>query len=291
MRLDGALHGVRGAVPGFARDAISSSLVASRRINAAKRPLPDFVIIGAQKAGTSTLYAHLAAHPRVLPALRKEVHHFDRRERGLDWYRAHFPTEAERARAASKHGEPVRSGEATPFYLVHPAVPSRMQAVLPDVRLLAILRDPVARAVSGYHHSVRCGFEDRPISVALDPDHAEAVAQDHDAEWWDREDNPVRRRGYFARSRYAEQLERWLWVYPREQLLVVETSELRAGTAQARAAAFLGLGSETRTDVPNRNVNPYPEPDPGLLRALADYFAPHNTSLFTLLGRRWEWMV
>ncbi len=289
MRVDGALHRLRWAFPGVARRTISASLIAARQLNASKRPLPDFVIIGAQKAGTSTLYAHLAAHPQVLPALRKEVHHFDQADRGLAWYRAHFPTEDERARAASKHGPPVRSGEATPFYLAHPAVPSRMHAVLPDVRLIAILRDPVTRAVSGYHHAVRYGVEERPIAVALDPEQGEPATQDHDPAWWDRDDNPVRLRGYLARGRYAEQLERWLWVYPREQLLVVETGELRAGTAQARAATFLGLTGEARIDVANRNVNGYPDPDPGLVRALAEYFAPHNTSVFTLLGRRWEW--
>jgi hypothetical protein len=183
----------------------------------------------------------------------------------------------------------VCTGEATPFYLVHPAAPSRVHAVLPDVRLVVILRDPVERAVSAYHHAQRFGFEDRPIDAALDPDHEEPMGSDHDVDWWDRDDNPVRRRGYLARGRYAEQLERWLWVYPREQLLALETGELRTGTAQARAAEFLGLGSDHSLRVTNRNVREHAPADPALTRRLAEYFAPHNTSLFTLLGRRWEW--
>jgi hypothetical protein len=273
---------------GRARDAV---LAAVRRSSAAYRPFPDFVILGAQKAGTSSLYARLASHPRVIPALRKEVHYFDTgAPTNPDHYRAYFPTSSERAKVEQQYGAPAVSGEATPYYLFHPTAPARARALVPDARLVAVLRDPVARAVSGYHHAVRFGHERRPIEAALDPDNEERLANIADDGWFDERQSPARLRGYFARGRYAEQLERWWAHYPREQLLIVESSELRAGDGFTHALAFLGLDAFPDGVVtPDRNVGSYSPPPLALVDRLAEYFAPHNERLFTLLDRRWDW--
>jgi hypothetical protein len=274
---------------GRARDAVR---VAARR-NRADRPLPDFLILGAQKAGTSSLYARLATHPRVVPALRKEVHYFDTGPADRpDRYRAFFPTADERVAVEHDLGSPVLTGEATPYYLSHPAAPARARSVVPDARLIAVLRDPVARAVSGYHHAVRFGNERRPIEVALDPANEERLANVADDAWYDDASSPARLRGYFARGRYVEQLERWWAHYPREQLLVVETARLRAGDAHAQVLQFLGLDESTAAAAtPDRNVGSYAPPPLAVTDRLAAYFAPHNEQLFTLLGVRWDWVT
>jgi hypothetical protein len=273
---------------GRARDAV---LVATRRSSAAHRPLPDFVILGAQKAGTSSLYARLVSHPRVLHALRKEVHCFDAgAPTRPDRYRAYFPTSGERAKVEQRCGAPALSGEATPYYLFHPTAPARAHSVVPDARLIAVLRNPVARAVSGYHHAVRFGHERRPIEVALDPDNEERLANTADDGWFDERQSPARLRGYLARGRYAEQLERWWAQYPREQLLIVESAELRDGDAFAGVLEFLGLDEMPDAPAtPDRNVGSYAPPPLALVDRLAEYFAPHNERLFTLLDRRWDW--
>src|SRR5258706_11489250 len=114
-----------------------------RRATSRYRKLPDFLIIGAQRSGTSTLYQYIARHPDVRGAFRKEVHYFDMHyDRGLDWYRACFPTRG-------------FTGESSPSYLIHPEVPARVAAVLPDIKLIAILRNPVERAYSAYNRNVR----------------------------------------------------------------------------------------------------------------------------------------
>ena len=192
-------------------------VVAARRLDASRRALPDFVIGGAQKSGTSTLYARLAAHPSVVPALRKEVHSFDAAPRAASWYRAFFPLRSALTAAAARTGAGL-TGEATPFYLLHPAAPTRLHAVAPDAKVIAILRDPAARAISGYHHAVRMGHEARSIDEALDPAGEETLADVTDTAWFDAPDCPARLRGYLARSRYAEQLERWFAVFAREQI-------------------------------------------------------------------------
>jgi hypothetical protein len=263
-------------------------VIASRRWNAHGRVLPDFVILGAQKAGTTTLYTQLGTHPAVLPALRKEVHAFDAAPRPVEWYRAFFPRRrAMEARAASV-GQAV-TGEATPFYLFHPAAPARLRAAVPHARLVVILRDPVERAVSGYHHAVRMGDETRPIDVALDPANAEDLPAVEAVEWYDDPACPARLRGHLARGRYAEQLERWFAVVPRGQVLVLETRELARGVALGKTLDFLGLARTEADRESDRNVGAYDPPESAVERSLREYFASHNERLFKLLGHRFDW--
>lgn len=262
--------------------------LAVARLDPRERALPDFVVIGAQKAGTSSLYGQLSAHPSVVPALRKEVHFFDRAPTSLARYRAWFPRRATIERVAVRTGRGI-TGEATPFYLCHPAVPSRLRAAVPDARLIAVLRDPVARAISGYHHAVRVGDEARPIEVALDPAAAETLPPASDAAWYDAAGCPLRLHGYLARSRYAEQLERWLTVFPREQLLVLDSDALRGGRVPDPVLEFLDLPASGATAVPDRNVGAYAVPASGLEAVLREYFRPHDEHLASLLGIELPW--
>jgi hypothetical protein len=276
---------------GRARDA---ALLRRRRRDADDRPLPDFVILGAQKAGTSSLYARLAAHPQVVPALRKEVHWFDDPRADADpdarHYRAFFPTAVERARAGAADGRPARTGEATPYYLVHPGAPSRAARAAPDTKLVVVLRDPVARAVSGYHHAVRFGHEQRPIEVALDPRFEESTGAPGDTEWWDDPRSPARVRGYLTRGRYAEQLARWWEHFPRERTLVLETPSLRGDEGITRVCELLDLGGPPPARPPDRNVASYPPPPDALVARLRDHFAPVDAQLAALLGSRPGWV-
>jgi hypothetical protein len=248
--------------------------------------LPHFVILGAQKAGTTTLYTQLGTHPAVMPALRKEVHYFDASPRPIEWYRAFFP----RRRAVEARERAVGAavtGEATPFYLFHPGAPARLRAAVPHARLVVVLRDPVERAVSGYHHAVRMGHETRPLAVALDPANAEELP---DAlEWYDDPACPARLRGHLARGRYAEQLERWFVTRSREHVLVLETRELAGGVALGKTLEFLGLPPAPFDPGSDRNVGAYDPPEHSVEQRLRDYFAPHNERLFTLLAHRFDW--
>jgi hypothetical protein len=126
---------------------------------------PNFLVIGAQRAGTTLLHRLLATHPEVyVPFQRKELHYFDRySERGDAWYAGYFPAEPATRRY-------LAVGEVTPDYLAHPQAPRRIHATLPDCRLIAILRDPVDRAFSWYQYSRRNGGEQRPFARFIDED-------------------------------------------------------------------------------------------------------------------------
>jgi hypothetical protein len=125
------------------------------------------------------------------------------------------------------------------------------------------------------------------MAEALDPDGDEALPSD--AAWFDRPDCPARLRGYLSRGRYAEQLARWYRAFPAEQILLLESLELRSGTGTTRVLGFLGLAGPAPGGVADRNLGGYPEPAPRILARLREYFRPHNSALFDLLGRRFDW--
>ena len=218
-----------------------------RRATAAARALPDFVIVGAAKCGTTSLYRYLIEHPLVLAAQIKEVHYVDRQhnfDRGASWYRSWFPLRAELHRAArGREVERAICGESTPNYLAHPDAAARLHEVVPEARLIVLMREPIDRAWSQYRWQRRFGGETLELGDALRSE-ADRAGGGFDMM---RADPQTRNRfvahGYLARSRYADQLEWWLEAFPRERLLLLRSEDLFADPAAtlARTCSFLGL--------------------------------------------------
>jgi Sulfotransferase domain len=165
-----------------------------------RHDLPTFIVIGAMKAGTTSLYQYLRHHEQVFMSRIKELDFFVAERnwpRGLEWYRRQF----------ADAGEATARGEASTLYTKWPefdGVPERIASVLPDVRLIYVVRDPIVRIRSHYQHRVMTGTETAPPAEAL-----------------------LRDPTYVGCSRYATQLERYLEHFPREQLLVVTSEALR----------------------------------------------------------------
>jgi hypothetical protein len=252
------------------------------RATAALRPLPDFLILGAQKAGTTALYAYLRWHPQVTGPSFKEVSFFDRHyARGDRWYRAHLPI----ARSGVV-------GEASPSYLFHPLAPERVARMLPDVRLIAILRDPVDRAFSHYQHEVSLGREELSFEEALAHEdermrgEVERMLSDpayFSYAWWNYT--------YAARGRYAEQLERWSEAFPRDRLLVLLTDELAADAAGTylRVLDFLGVKPHGLDSYPKVFEREYGAMESTTRAQLEREFVEPNRRLAALLGRDLPW--
>ena len=256
-----------------------------RRATSPLRALPDFLIIGAQRAGSSSLFAYVCAHPSVAEPTHKEIHFFDNNWfRGLDWYRRYFPL---RARMGGRI-----TGEASPYYLFHPAAPGRVVETLPDVRLIAVLRDPVERAYSAYQLARRQGHETLEFEEALARE-VERLAGEEERILADPRYASVahRRFSYRTRGLYAEQLERWYERFPREQLLVVRSEDLFAepeATLQT-VFAFLGLERWSAAQYPALNQRPYSGMSDEARASLAAAYAEPNRRLGTLLGRELGW--
>jgi len=270
-------------VPEPVRKVARNAVWTFGRLTARRRPLPDFLVIGAQKAGTTALYAYLRWHPGIAGPSWKEVSFFDRHWwRGEAWYRGQFPLRA---------GERL-VGEASPSYLFHPLAPERARRLVPGVKLVALLRDPVDRAYSQYQHEVALGREPLSFEDALAAEddrlrgEVERLVADPRAfsrAWWDH--------SYASRGRYAEQLQRWLAVFPREQLLVVRTEDLgqRPAETYATILSFLGAEPHDLPEYPRVFDRDYEPMRPETRAALAATFVEPNRRLEALLGRKLGW--
>jgi len=259
--------------------------------------LPDFLVLGAQKAGTTALYAYLRWHPGITGPSWKEVSFFDRHWwRGEPWYRGQFPL---RGQLPLRRHSPLRGagrivGEASPSYLFHPLAPERARSLVPEAKLIVLVRDPVTRAYSHYQHEVALGREPLSFEEALDAEEertrgeVERLVADPRAfsrAWWDHT--------YVARGRYAEQLERWLGRFPREQLLVIHTEDLgeRPAETYAEILSFLGAAPHALDTYPRVFDRSYAPMLPATRERLAATFAEPNRHLDALLGRELGWTV
>jgi Sulfotransferase domain len=190
--------------------------------------LPDFIIIGSMKAGTTSLYEYLRVHPDVFMPSVKELDFFVSElnwRRGLDWYASRF---------ASAPNGTACVGEASTSYTKYPryeGVPGRIRAHLPDVRLVYSVRDPVERVRSHHQHNVKLGEEREPIDRAI-------------------RNNPA----YLDYTRYATQIERYLEHFPRDRILVITAEALRHDrrATVARVCDFLGIRADLDADVLER---------------------------------------
>lgn len=258
------------------------------------RLLPSFIIVGAQRGGTTSFFRWLCRHPQIARPADKELHYFDHQFwRGVDWYRSFFPTR-EAERLARLRGRKLLGGEATPYYLFHPAVPARVAATVPDVRLIALLRNPVDRAYSHYRSSRSMNVERLSFEEALDAEE-ERLAGAHERLLAD----PRRRsfqhfhHSYVARGLYADQLERWLAHFPPESLLVIRSEDYfaRPAEAYAEAVAFFGLDPSSPPDLRWERRSDHDPLDASLRARLEERFAEPNARLARLLGREPLWEI
>lgn len=288
----------KARVPKRYRRQVLDLRVALRGRVASRRSLPDFLVIGAQRSGTSSLYKWLGEHPLVLPSLRKETEYFSLNyEKGEAWYRAHFPSLLRRRMLRQlRECEPL-SFEATPYYLFHPFAPARAARLVPDAKLIVLLRNPVDRAYSHYHHMVRHGSETLSFEEAIKSE-PERVAADIER----LQIEPLHRSlahhrfSYLARGRYAEQLERWLSEFPRDRFLVLSSEELYASPSSAyqQVLAFLGLPYKGPSGFRNHSYTSGASAKHGpmredLRRSLLEEFEPENQRLYRLLQRDFGW--
>jgi len=268
-------------------------LTAYRKLTAGLRLLPDFIIISVERGGTTSLYRYITAHPCVDPAFRKEVHYFDLNfTRGLSWYRAHFPTRWRAAWVSSRRRHRLLTGEASPYYLYHPWVPERVRETLPEVRLIALLRNPVERAYSHYQMNRRQGKEPLSFEEAIGSEEerlrGEYERLVRDATYYS--DNHYNF-GYLSRGVYVDPLTRWRERFSAERLLVLRSEDLYLDPRETllQVNRFLGLPEWEPARFKPYNQKPYSEIDPKMRRKLLDYFEPHNRRLYEYLGCDLGW--
>ncbi|VEN74637.1 conserved hypothetical protein [Candidatus Desulfarcum epimagneticum] len=272
---------------------IRKKLDVFRKITGRWRVLPDFVIIGAQRSGTTTLYENLISHPDVAPAIRKEVQFFSKNFSNKEsWYRSHFPLSATRFVKQKALRRQWMTGEASPYYIFHPYTPERFHALNPGARLILILRNPVDRAYSSYWMQRRRGSETLPFREAIkaEPERmrkgigklkARPNELSFEHSWF----------SYIGRGVYADQLAVWLKYFPRHQILIIRSEDLfeKPDDVFSGIFSFLGLPAYRLPVIKEHHRKKYPAMSEETRRALSEYFRPHNKRLYEMLGRDFGW--
>jgi hypothetical protein len=259
------------------------------------RMMPTFIIIGVQKGGTTSLYRYLTAHPNIAPIYIKEPHFFDIYfHKGLPWYRAHFPTSVEKyyARYFQKHD--LITGEASPYYVVHPLAAQRIAKTLPKVKLIVLLRNPIDRAYSQYQHQLRQpGVEALSFEEAIDVEEQRLAGEEDKL----RNDETYvsfnhRHYSYLARSTYINQLPNWMSIFPKEQLLILKSEDLYTDATRIvqQTLEFLNVPALPQGQTYKAfNEARYSPMNPATRERLVEYFKPYNERLYEFLGRDFGW--
>jgi hypothetical protein len=278
----------------LAAEAARWGAQAYARPTAGLRLLPSYLIIGAQRAGTTSLHRYLVQHPAVRTTLRtKGVHFFDTSYgRGMAWYASRFPTRAYGWYVRRRHGTELVTGEASPYYLFHPHVPYRVAEHLPGVKLIVLLRDPVARAYSHFQHETARGFETLSFEEAVDAEPQRLAAE---LERMRRE--PLynsfahQHHSYQARGLYHDQLATWWSQFSREQFLVLSSERFFAEPDRtfAQALDFLELPAFTPPAYERHNAYDYRQLSDSVRRRLVDHFQEPNRRLYAALGEDLGW--
>jgi len=288
---------IKSVAPKGAKEQVRELLVRYGERTSDQRPLPDFLVIGTKRGGTTSLWRYLIQHPlvpRLFPAWNtKTSHYFEENwPRGEAWYRSHFPTVKQRAALERKHGAPPKVGEAAPLYMFHPLVASRVAQLMPRARMVVLLRDPVERAYSHWKERRTEGAEPLDFAAALAAEESRTAGEREKLladpnyfseafDWY----------SYRARGRYLEHLTPWLDHFDREQLLFVasETLYREPAATYARILDFIGLPPYDLGAYDVFNDRPSKGMDDEVRAELTAYYRPHNAALAERLGMTFDW--
>lgn len=260
-----------------------------------QRVLPDVMLAGVQRSGTTALFEALYRLPNVeRPRRGKGSHYFSYNYyRGWEWFQSQFPTTAWAKRVEAKVGAPLFSFDACPYYLFHPFAVERMAQALPDVKVMVMLRDPVRRAESHFHHSVSHGHEDLTFREALaretDRIDGEIDKMQQDWSYWS---HSHEHHSYFSKGVYVEQLERLFANYDPEQVMVIQSEAFYrdSNAVLAKVTDWLGLQTVTLDQTDDRNGHEYKKMDADMRKHLIELYREPNERLYNLLGERYDWL-
>lgn len=248
------------------------------------RGLPNIIIIGAQKAGTTSLFRYLEQHPQIIGSQPKEVHFFDNNfDLGPLWYRSHFPYRSNQLLL-----------EASPYYLCYPYCAQRIYELVPNIKLIALLRNPTERAISHYFHQVRVGAEKLPIFEAISNEEERIGAS------WEKiltnetyTDRAHQRFSYKQRGMYLEQLERYWKYFDPKNFLILNSDRFFSDPEGTLTEIFNFLDVPPVVEKINfkrHTIGSNKKEVPAeVYDYLNEFFKPYNRKLYQHLGEDFGW--
>ena len=268
-----------------------------KKINANDRLLPNFLIFGGTRSGGTTLQRYIVKHPLVI--CERNIHFFENTfTNDLDWYKSHFPTKKYKKRVEQKNNQRLQIGEQTGTYMYYPGVPKRVREIIPDVKLIAVLRNPIDMIFSRYVHMKNQGLE---VSLNFDE-----VIQTELRRIELIENNPEIKMSnpffdnsmifnYIKHGNYFERFQEWFKYFPREQFLIFTNTELTENPAGFTKKTFEFLGLESGSipeniDYKKHNVSDYQEKMSSYAKKiLEEHFKISNDKMSKLLNKNLEW--
>ena len=255
--------------------------------------LPNFLIIGAARSGTTSLYQYLVQHPCIEPCVVKQLHFFDEYYgRGVNWYRANFPTCFKKFKHEKIKKIKFLTGEATPYYLQNPHAPKRVFELNPKMKLILLLRNPVDRAFSHYKRKWKNGSEKLSFEEATDQENTRIEGE---IEKMEKNENYFSRiyhsLSYIHAGLYVIHLKRWLKYFPMDQILILENEEFLRQTPKLynETLQFLNLPEFNLLDYAKFQQSKPMEMEDQTREKLLNYCKPFNEELFSLIGKKFDW--
>jgi len=265
-----------------------------RTVTNSNRLLPNFIIIGFQKCGTTTLFDNLIKSPNIGMSSKKEVHFFDFSYwRGISWYRAQFPLKITKLNFEEKNKEPYLVVDASPLYIFHPQVPQRVKKVLPNAKLIVIMRNPVDMAYSHYQHYKRRNLEKMSFEEVIDDDERrfETIMKRFQND--EIRDYNVKKIAfpYISMAIYVKYIKNWLNVFPKNQFLFLQTEELNQNIEMEfrKIYDFIEIPSFNFKYVGKSNVGNYQPMKSSTRERLLKFYKPFNQELENILETKFQW--
>ena len=269
-----------------------------REVSSFLRLNPKYIIIGTQKGGTTSLYSYLIEHPNILPAFKKEIHFFDNNfYKGMRWYRKHFPIRFYYQFKKYIYNQNFITGEASPDYMFNPFAAKKVYSVLPNLKIIVLLRNPVDRAYSHYHMNLRRGFETLSFensikkSLELNDKYKQRLLNSL-IEKKKRDILFYPKYSYLSRGKYIEQIKTWFENFPKDNILIIRSEDFYNNIPQTLKIVlkFLDIpywDGQKEFGVYNSGSNPKMNKKTRIF--LINYFKPYNKSLNDYLGINFEW--
>jgi hypothetical protein len=254
------------------------------------RVIPDFLVIGAKRCGTTSLYQHLPEHPCISKSPYDNMGFFnDNFHLGVNWYKSFFPTTFTRNKIKSKFGD-FLAFDVTTKYMEEESTANNVYQTKPNMKIIIILRNPVDRAYSQYHLSVRQTAERRSFEDVVEENMNRLNKESHEhyeikPRFSAKEDN------YLKKGLYALQLRYWLKIFPRENILIVSTEEFESNQQiiYNKIFEFLNISKSEVKNTKKMEKGNYPPMKSETRNLLLEYFRPHNHELFELINMEFDW--
>jgi len=255
--------------------------------------LPNFLIIGAAKAGTSSLYEYLIQHPSISRCVVKEPNYFTTYyDRGINWYKSCFPFSYSANYKEKIQKKKFLTGEATARYYWYPYAPKRAAEIIPNAKIILLLRNPVDRCYSDYNMKFKNEVEKNTFEDAIEVEHKII-----DGEWEKMLSDEkyfsfkFTANGYIAKGLYLKYIKNWRKFFSKEQILILKSEDFFKNPEKItnEVFEFLKLSPIKLKKYQIIRKGNYKEMNPETRKKLVEYFKPHNEKLYQYLERDFDW--